>query len=97
MRNIEFECARKLVTKFIESPKNWPQEIKIAKKLLRDFSPDLDSWLELNLPHKIPSLAFFLTEGGKIYIPNSGRNPYLLDLDKLCSKNNKKLDFLVEN
>lgn len=91
--NIEHEVCKKLVTKFIERP-NFPREIKIAKKLLL-LSPDVDSWMELNLPYKIPSLAFFLTEDGKVFVPSSGRNPYLLDLDKLVPKNKKSLDVLV--
>lgn len=91
--NIEHEVCKKLVTKFIERP-NFPREIKIAKKLLL-LSPDVDSWMELNLPYKIPSLAFFLTDDGKVFIPSSGRNPYLLDLDKLAPKNKKSLDVLV--
>lgn len=65
--NTEHECCKKLVVKFVEQP-NFPREIKIAKKLLL-LSPDVDTWMELNLPYKIPSLAFFLTEDGKVFIP----------------------------
>lgn len=89
--NIEHECCKKLVSKFVESP-NFPREIKIAKKLLL-LSPDVDSWMELNLPYKIPSLAFFLTEDGKVFVPESQRNSYLLDLDKFKPKQKNKIDF----
>lgn len=89
--NIEHEICKKLVTKFIEQP-NFPREIKIAKKLLF-LSPDVDSWMELNLPYKIPSLAFFLTETGSVFVPSSQKNPYLLDLDKFAPKSKK----IIEN
>jgi hypothetical protein len=59
------------------------------------MSPDLESWMELNLPHKIPSLAFFLTDAGKVYIPESARNPFLLDLDKLKPNSKKMIDLIL--
>jgi len=93
MKNIEFECCRQLIIKFVEEP-NFPREVKLAKKLLY-LSPDLDSWLKLTLPHKINSLAFFLTENGKPYIPESQQNPYLLDLEKLKGNKKNKVDFTI--
>lgn len=92
--NIEFECARKLVTKFCSAPKSFGNEIKIAYKLLYD-SPDLEAWDALVLPKSINSLSFFLTENGRIFIPSSARNPYLLDLDKLQPKTKNKIDLEV--
>ena len=91
--NIEFKCAKELVVKFVENP-NFAREIKLAKDLLYNYSPDLDSWLSLSLPFKINSLAFFKTDAGKVFIPQSQKNPYLLDFDKLAPKS-KHLDFSV--
>lgn len=82
MKNLEFEMCRKLVTKFCVNPKSFANEIKIAKKLLCR-SPDIEAWDALVLPEKINSLSFFLTSHGAVYIPESQKNPYLLDLDKL--------------
>ncbi len=92
MKNIEHWAAKQLVGKFVNNP-NWPRELKISYKLL-NLSPDLDSWLSLNIGI-LPSLAFFLTSEGKIFIPSSGRNPYLLDLDKLRPKSKSSIDFVV--
>lgn len=77
--NIEHWACKELVGKFVKEP-NWPKEIKIAKKLLFNYSPDLDAWLALNMSYKLTSLAFFLTENGKSFIPQSQNNPYLFDL-----------------
>lgn len=93
MQNLEHWACRQLVTKFIKNPKNWAQEIKLAKTLLC-HSPDLDAWLELNLTNSIASLSFFLCKDGVIFRPLSQKNPYLLDLDKLKPRTNK-LDVLV--
>lgn len=80
--NIEHHACKILVNKFVPNNDNWRREIKIAKKLLH-LSPDIHSWLSLQIPFSINSLAFFLTEEGKIYIPESTHNPYLLDFDML--------------
>ncbi len=89
-KNPEYDCCRELVSKFCANA-NWPREMKMAKKLLF-ICPDLEAWQELTLAFPVTSLAFFLTDEGKIYIPESRRNPYLLDLDKL---NPKKIDYSV--
>ena len=81
MKNIEHEACKALVSKFCANPKSWAQELKIARKLL-NLSPDLKSWYALELPMKINSLAYFLTEDGKIFVPKSQKNDYLLDLEK---------------
>lgn len=94
--NVEFSCARRLVTKFCERPKSFGNEIKIAKQLLLK-SPDIDAWDSLSLPYKINSLSFFLTSEGSLFIPQSQKNPYLLDLDKLQSKSKKNIDFTADN
>lgn len=85
MKNLEHWACTKLIEHFCLNPNNWAREIKIAKKLLYD-TPDLDSWLSVKLPKTIYSLAFFLTEQGKHFIPESRANPYVFDLDKLTTK-----------
>lgn len=92
--NIEFECARKLVTKFCAAPKSFGNEISIAKRLLYQ-SPDIEAWDSLSLPYRINSLSFFLTPDGAQFIPCSQKNPFLLDLDKLAPKQKNKIDVLV--
>lgn len=84
--NIEHKVCKELVIKFVKNPV-WSREIKIAKKLLL-LSPDINSWLSLNISN-LPSLAYFLTENGKLFVPTSQDNPYLLDMSKL---ENKKVD-----
>jgi hypothetical protein len=79
------QCCLELINKFIDNP-NYPREIKIAKKLLY-ICPDLHSWLALEIPFKINSLAFFLKPESHCYIPISQENPYLLDMDELKPKN----------
>ncbi len=93
MKNLEHWAAKELIVKFIENP-NWNKEIKIAYKLLYK-SPDLESWLSLSLPIKISSLSFFLTKEGELYCPESCKNPYLLDLQKLRPKTKSSVDFVV--
>lgn len=95
MINQEHNCCIKLISMFCAQP-NWAKEAKMAKTLLYKC-PDLEAWAALKLPNKINSLSFFLLKENKIYIPLSQRNPYLLDLDKLRPKNEKKIDFIVEN
>jgi len=95
MKNIEFDAARQLVTKFCSAPKSFGNEVKIAKQLLYK-SPDIEAWESLSLPYKINSLSFFLTADGSQFIPLSQRNPYLLDLDKLRPKPKKNIDFCVK-
>ncbi len=91
--NPEHKACVELITKFINYP-NWAKEMKIAKKLL-SMSPDIESWMQLNLPNKINSLSFFLTTDGNVYIPESQKNPYLLDLQKLRPKTKSSVDFVV--
>lgn len=52
-----------IVNKFCKEPINWPQNYKIAKKLLKDN----EFWVfdSLTLPYKIAGLQFFLCEDGK--------------------------------
>lgn len=49
----------------------WPREIKITKKLVTQFN--LEFILQLPEPFgtKIPSMAWFLTNEGKIYLNNA--------------------------
>jgi hypothetical protein len=84
--NIEHKLCQKLVSHFVSNP-NWPREMALAKTLL-SRCPDFDSWLSLSIG-KLPSLAFFLTPDGEIFIPSSARNPFLLDFDKLRPKPRK--------
>ncbi len=84
--NVEHKLCKELVGKFVKNPR-WPREIKIAKTLLSQC-PDIEAWFGLNLSG-LPSLAYFLTEEGSMFIPTSQKNPYLLDLSKL---ENKKID-----
>lgn len=84
--NIEHKACQKLVDKFVRNPV-WPREMKLAKRLLAQ-SPDIDAWMALDIS-LVPSLAYFLSEVGQVYIPQSQQNPYLLDLDKLQPKSKK--------
>lgn len=82
--NPEFLACQKLIEKFCDNPSSWPKEIKIARKLLL-LCPDLDAWYGLTLPKKINSLSYFLSSEGKDFIPESQKNPLLLDLHKFRS------------
>ena len=94
MKTIEGWAVKELVKKFVDNP-IWPREMKISKRLLSEYSSDLDAWLSLNIG-KLPSLAFFLKDENRIFVPQSQKNPYLLDLDKLRSKSKKSIDFIVD-
>lgn len=46
---------------------NWPKEMKIADKILKDLT-DLEFWKIFNLGYKMDSLAFLLTNAGRLII-----------------------------
>lgn len=60
------KLLKKIVSLLVEKP-NWPREMKIAKKISQTFQ-DEEFWetLSKEYPKKLPSLAFFLTEKGKV-------------------------------
>lgn len=61
MANIVHNQCKLLVSSFVEKP-NWPRELKIARKLLINYSLDF----LLTIPvSRLYSLSFFLTEDGK--------------------------------
>lgn len=63
--NTEHQRCKFLVSKFVSKEgMNWPREIRIAKKLLKEY-PDFETWTQLKFDFKLNSLAFFLTEEGK--------------------------------
>ena len=55
-----------IIKKYIPFNINWPREIKIAQKLLKEYK-GYDFWNNLN-QIKLNSLAWFLTEEGQRFI-----------------------------
>lgn len=55
-----------IIKKYIPVNINWPREIKIAQKLLKEYK-GYQFWNNLN-QIKLNSLAWFLTEDGKKFI-----------------------------
>ena len=60
--------AQKLVKAFLFDSKtcSWPKEIKIANKLIKDYGFDFLIFLEGR--QKMPSLCWFLTDDGKLFL-----------------------------
>ena len=65
--NIEFEQSITLIEFFCRNPKgvNWPQEVKMAKKMLKLH--DIHFWLSLECG-KFNSLSFFFCADGLKYV-----------------------------
>ena len=66
--NQNHENCKWIVSNFVKKENiDWPREIKMAQKLTREYSCDIDFWENLSKQFKIklPSLAYFLTENGK--------------------------------
>lgn len=57
----------KLIVSLLVNNPNWPREMKIAKRIAKPFQ-DKEFWetLAKEYPNKLPSLAFFLTDKGKV-------------------------------
>lgn len=67
-KKLEHSRCKLLVSKFVlKDQLNWPKEIRIAKKLLKEY-PDFNTWTQLKLDFKLNSLAFFLTDEGKVHL-----------------------------
>jgi hypothetical protein len=60
--------SQKLVKAFLFDSKNcsWPKEIKIANKLIKEYGFDFLIFLEGR--QKMPSLCWFLTDDGKLFL-----------------------------
>lgn len=60
--------SQKLVKAFLFDPNNcsWPKEIKIANKLIKEHGFDFLIFLEGR--QKMPSLCWFLTDDGKLFL-----------------------------
>ena len=65
-----------IIKKFIKDKINWPREIKIAQKLIKIYKK-YSFWNNLN-DLKLPSLAWFLTEEGKIFLSTEDKKKYLI-------------------
>jgi len=67
---------QKLVEKFVKekgkylAKKDWGLEVKTGKKLYEIY-PDEQFWLNLVLPFKLNSLAWFLSDEGKKHLSTS--------------------------
>jgi hypothetical protein len=69
-----------IIKKFIPVNINWPREIKIAQKLLKEY-PGHSFWNNLNAI-KLNSLAWFLTKDGKNFIALQRKIVDLKDIKK---------------
>ncbi len=50
-----------------DQPINWPRELKVANTLIQK-KPDIQFWENFNLPFKLNSLSFLLTDRGKEFL-----------------------------
>jgi hypothetical protein len=68
MSKVDGAILRRVVSLLVNEP-NWPREMKIAKKITKNF-PEIKFWEDIAklFPKKLPSLAFFLTPAGKTII-----------------------------
>jgi hypothetical protein len=69
-----------IIKKYIPANINWPREIKIAQKLLKQYK-GYSFWNNLN-QIKLNSLAWFLTEDGKKFINLELKKQTLKELKK---------------
>jgi len=61
--NLEFQNAKKLISLYLKGKFSYPKEVKIAKKLLKDFP--VDFWAQYDPGINICSLSIFLTESAR--------------------------------
>jgi hypothetical protein len=85
--NTKHEAAKFVINKFLkEKPKNWAREIKIAQTVITKF-PEI---LNLEIPFKLNSLAWLLTDDGKRCV-----NKFLYQ-EKACIPNEKEYNIRTE-
>lgn len=60
---------RNLIKKLLkpDQPINWPRELKVANTLIQK-KPDVQFWENFDLPFKLNSLSFLLSDRGKEYL-----------------------------
>lgn len=68
----DFQKSKEIIKLFIKDAAtiNWPQEIRVCKKLLQ-FNSDLEFWKKITLGFKLNSTAWFLTAEGKKFLEKS--------------------------
>jgi hypothetical protein len=70
-----------IIKKYIQTNINWPREIKIAQKLIKQYKGD-KFWNNLNSA-KLNSLAWFLTEDGIKFINLELKKQNLKETDRI--------------
>ena len=77
-----------IIKKYIQTNINWPREIKIAQKLIKQYKGD-KFWNNLNSA-KLNSLAWFLTEDGIKFINLELKKQNLKETNRIyyCSARN---------
>ena len=78
-----------IVKKYIKNNVNWPREIKIAKTLIKT-NKGYSFWNSLK-ELKLPSLAWFLTDEGKVFLAIERKK------NELCLDNKQEKIILNEN
>jgi len=80
-----------LVKKFLkkDSDVNWANEIRIANILFK-YNSSMDFWEFFELDFKLNSLAFFLTEKGKLLVKKGENNFKFSNVQKTDTKIEKK-------
>jgi hypothetical protein len=75
-----------IVKKFITKNIDWPREIKIAQKLIKNY-PEYIFWNSLKVIN-LPSLAWFLTKDGENFLAIEKKKEQL-DIKRIKFKLNK--------
>lgn len=65
--NKNHDNCKFLISNFLKGKINWPKEIKIAKKLLKEY-PEVKFWEKVYMDTYPSSLSMFLTGSGKKFL-----------------------------